>query len=26
MGVDFLPDVYWPRVIEAETEGEDDGD
>jgi multicomponent Na+:H+ antiporter subunit G len=30
MGVDFLPDVYWPRVIEGESEGEgkgeDDGD
>lgn len=22
MGVDFLPDVYWPRVLEAESERE----
>lgn len=21
MGVDFLPDVYWPRVVDDETEG-----
>ncbi|MEF8757024.1 MAG: monovalent cation/H(+) antiporter subunit G [Halobacteriales archaeon] len=26
MGVDFLPDVYWPRVIEAESDGEDAAD
>jgi multicomponent Na+:H+ antiporter subunit G len=26
MGIDFLPDVYWPRVIEVESESENETD